>query len=64
MVDYREHAIVSTDGVKIAYMTFGQGQPFVISHGGFTVADEWFDTARLLAATRQVVVIERRGGRC
>lgn len=63
MSDYKEHTVVSTDGTKIAYVTFGNGhrQPLVVSHGGFTVADEWFATARALTVTRQVVIIERRG---
>ena len=61
MIDYTEHLITSTDGAKIAYITFGNGRPFVISHGGFTVADEWFETARALSAKRQVAIIERRG---
>lgn len=60
-MDCEEHAIEAADGVRIAYLTFGQGRPLVISHGGFTVADEWFETARRLAAGRQVAVIERRG---
>lgn len=61
MIDYKEFGIVSTDGVKITYLTFGEGRPLVISHGGFTIADEWFATARELAPARQVVIIERRG---
>ena len=61
MTDYKEQSIISSDGIKISYLTFGNGKPFIISHGGFTVADEWFATARTLAKKRQVVVIERRG---
>ncbi|QIB64904.1 alpha/beta fold hydrolase [Kineobactrum salinum] len=60
--DKTEHSIISSDGVTIGYISFGAGgQPLVISHGGFTVADEWFDTAQRLATQRRVVVIERRG---
>lgn len=67
MAELEERAVVSTDGAKIAYVTFGerqtsgQNRPLVISHGGLTIADEWFDTARPLADQRQVAVIERRG---
>lgn len=61
MIDYKEFGIVATDGAKLTYLTFGEGRPLIISHGGFTVADEWFATARQLAPARQVVIIERRG---
>ncbi len=67
MTAMKEHFVASSDGVKIAYITFGKrrmigkNRPLVISHGGLTTADEWFDTARTLADKRQIVVIERRG---
>ena len=67
MTEPKERTVISTDGAKIAYVTFGARQtsgekrPLVISHGGLTIADEWFDTARPLAEERQVAVIERRG---
>ena len=61
MLEASQHRIVSSDGVEIAYLSFGEGRPLVISHGAFTVADEWFATARALARTRRVVIIERRG---
>ncbi|MBB5708705.1 alpha/beta fold hydrolase [Sphingopyxis panaciterrulae] len=61
MIDHQEHRITAVDGVEIAYVTFGEGRPLLISHGGFTIADEWFATARPLAAGRQVAIVERRG---
>ncbi|HMO74371.1 MAG TPA: alpha/beta hydrolase [Sphingopyxis sp.] len=61
MIDPEEHRITSADGVEIAYVAFGAGRPLLISHGGFTVADEWFATARSLADRRRVVIVERRG---
>jgi pimeloyl-ACP methyl ester carboxylesterase len=61
MTDPAEYRITSTDGVEIAYLSFGEGRPLLISHGGFTIADEWFATARALAGTRRVVIVERRG---
>lgn len=61
MTDPTEYRIVSTDGVEIAYLAFGEGRPLLISHGGFTVAEEWFATARALTDKRRVVIVERRG---
>ena len=61
MTEPTEHSITASDGVEITFLSFGEGRPLVISHGGFTVADEWFATARRLAAGRRVIVIERRG---
>jgi pimeloyl-ACP methyl ester carboxylesterase len=58
---FSERHVTSADGTSIVYLTAGSGRPLVMVHGSMTVADEWLTVADGLAATRRVVVIERRG---
>lgn len=53
--------VTSADGTCIAYLVAGAGRPLVMVHGSMTVADEWLPVAERLAATRRVIVVERRG---
>jgi pimeloyl-ACP methyl ester carboxylesterase len=58
---FSEHHVRSADGTDIVYLVAGRGRPLVMVHGSMTVADEWLPVADRLAATRRVVVVERRG---
>lgn len=58
---FTPHTVTSADGTRIAYLVAGTGRPLVMVHGSMTVADEWLAVADRLAATRRVVVVERRG---
>jgi pimeloyl-ACP methyl ester carboxylesterase len=58
---FTERHVVSADGTDIVYLVAGTGRPLVMVHGSMTVADEWLTVADRLAATRRVVVVERRG---
>lgn len=54
-------SIVSKDGLKIGYTKFGHGPAVVIVHGSYSVQENWFQFARLLADTYTVYVYDRRG---
>jgi pimeloyl-ACP methyl ester carboxylesterase len=56
-----ERHVASADGTDIVYLVAGSGRPLVMVHGSMTVADEWLTVADRLAATRRVIVVERRG---
>lgn len=58
---FTARAVTSAGGTRIAYLVAGTGRPLVMVHGSMTVADEWLAVADRLAATRRVVVVERRG---
>jgi pimeloyl-ACP methyl ester carboxylesterase len=49
------------DGTVLATMQLGEGPPLVVCHGAFTVAQDWLPFAARLAATRRVILYERRG---
>jgi pimeloyl-ACP methyl ester carboxylesterase len=52
---------VQTDGVRIWYATFGQGEPVVLLHGGLANSNYWGDVVRALAPHYRVIVIDSRG---
>jgi pimeloyl-ACP methyl ester carboxylesterase/uncharacterized RmlC-like cupin family protein len=58
---FAARTVTSADGTRIAYLVAGTGRPLVMVHGSMTVADEWLPVADRLAATRHLVVVERRG---
>jgi pimeloyl-ACP methyl ester carboxylesterase len=58
---FAERHVTSADGTRIAYLVAGAGRPLIMVHGSMTVADEWLAVADRLAATRRVIVVERRG---
>lgn len=53
--------VISRDGTEIGYTKFGSGQAIVISHGSYTVQQDWFAFAQELAITHTVYVYDRRG---
>ena len=53
--------VISNDGLKIGYTKFGQGPAVVIVHGSYSVQENWFEFARLLADAYTVYVYDRRG---
>jgi pimeloyl-ACP methyl ester carboxylesterase len=50
-----------TNGAKIWYAVFGQGQPVVLLHGGLANANYWGNLVPVLARDYQVIVIDSRG---
>lgn len=54
-------SVISTDGLKIGYTKFGHGPALVIVHGSYSVQENWFEFAHLLADTYTVYVYDRRG---
>jgi pimeloyl-ACP methyl ester carboxylesterase len=50
-----------TNGAKIWYAVFGQGQPVVLLHGGLANANYWGNLVPVLAKDYQVIVIDSRG---
>ncbi len=58
-----EHAeiIPTEDATEVSVRRLGAGAPLVIVHGALSTADDWWETARLLATEYQVSVINRRG---
>lgn len=51
----------SADGTSLSYARMGEGPPLVICHGSFAVAEDWMPFAQQMAATRTVVLYDRRG---
>ena len=54
-------SIISDDGLKVGYTKFGNGPSVVIVHGSYSVQENWFEFARLLADAYTVYVYDRRG---
>jgi pimeloyl-ACP methyl ester carboxylesterase len=50
-----------TNGAKIWYAVFGQGQPVVLLHGGLANSNYWGNLVPALAKDYQVIVIDSRG---
>ena len=58
------HFVTAPDGVKIHYLTMGQGQPVLLIHGYFANAYlNWFQNgiAQELAKTNLVIALDARG---
>ncbi|MEM7646689.1 MAG: alpha/beta hydrolase [Pseudomonadota bacterium] len=58
------HYFTSEDGLKIHYLTMGEGVPILLIHGFFANADlNWFQNgiAQELAKTNRVIAIDNRG---
>jgi pimeloyl-ACP methyl ester carboxylesterase len=53
--------VAAADGTLLATMQLGEGPPLVVCHGAFTVAQDWLPFAARLAATRRVILYDRRG---
>lgn len=53
--------VTSADGTSLAAMEMGAGPPLVICHGAFTMAQDWLPFANHLAATRRIILYDRRG---
>jgi len=54
-------SVVSKDGTKIGYTKFGNGPAIVITHGSYSVQQDWFALAEQLAVTNTVFTYDRRG---
>jgi pimeloyl-ACP methyl ester carboxylesterase len=50
-----------TNGAKIWYAVFGQGQPVVLLHGGLANSNYWGNLVPALVKDYQVIVIDSRG---
>ena len=50
-----------TDGVRLHYEIYGQGEPLVLIHGGLTTIGEMQRWIEPLATTRQVIAVEMQG---
>ncbi|MGD9724459.1 MAG: alpha/beta fold hydrolase [Pirellulales bacterium] len=60
----KPNGFVESDGLRIHYETFGQGDPIVLVHGwGSSLQGNWVDTGwvEALAAERRVVALDVRG---
>lgn len=53
--------VVTKNGFKIGYTKFGKGPAVVIVHGSYSIQNNWYQFASLLAATHTVYVYDRRG---
>ena len=56
----RREVVIAPAALAVA-PAFGQGNPFVVCRGAFTVADEWARFARELGRSHTVYVYDRRG---
>ena len=55
------HALVSVNGVKLYYATFGEGAPVILLHGGAGHGDHWANQVPALAEKFKVIVVDSRG---
>jgi pimeloyl-ACP methyl ester carboxylesterase len=53
--------VTSADGTRIGYIRLGHGDPLVVCHGSYTVADDWACLAQQLSRFYTVYVFDRRG---
>ncbi len=57
----RPGSAVSSDGASIGWFSIGTGPGIVVLHGAMQAARSQLDLARLLAATHEVHLVDRRG---
>jgi pimeloyl-ACP methyl ester carboxylesterase len=53
--------VISKDSLKIGYTKFGKGPAVVIVHGSYSIQNNWYQFASLLATTNTVYLYDRRG---
>jgi len=58
---FARHSVTSTDGTSISYLSVGTGPGVIVLPGAMTVAADYADLARKLAAHFTVHVVDRRG---
>ncbi len=51
----------SADGTRVAYRTWGEGEPLLLVHGGGTSGADWLMVREFLRERFHVVVMDRRG---
>jgi pimeloyl-ACP methyl ester carboxylesterase len=49
------------NGLKMYYEVHGAGQPLVLLHGGFGMAESWVPVLPTLVPNRQVIILEQQG---
>jgi pimeloyl-ACP methyl ester carboxylesterase len=49
------------NGLKMYYEVHGSGQPLVLLHGGFGMAEAWAPVLPTLVPNRQVIILEQQG---
>jgi len=52
--------IESSDGTVLSYVCLGEGDPLVVCHGSLALAQDWMAFAVEMAATRRVILYDRR----
>ncbi|MFC4816640.1 alpha/beta fold hydrolase [Flavobacterium sp. GCM10023249] len=58
----KESGFASTNGTKVYYEVYGEGQPLFLLHGAFyTIEMNWSELLPELAKTRKVIAIEFQG---